>query len=244
MQEKNLTNKERYELKREKKQEETLKTQRQRKAKRFLFWGIALIVIALSFWGIGRWATNTTPDYENKTVSEVTDGDWIKGNSDSDVILMEYGDFQCPACASYQPIVKQLAEEFGDRIGIVYRHFPLRSIHAKAQLSGQAAEAAGLQGKFWEMHDLLYERQTTWVEDRNHEDLFVGYAQELELDTDKFKQDMNSSITKNKVDGDYLSSVNAGLNSTPSFFLNGQKISNPRSYSEFAALINEALQTQ
>ena len=154
--------------------------------------------------------------------------------------LLEYSDFQCPACGVYFPIVKQLLEDHPDDVRFVYRHFPLRSIHAKAQLAGQASEAAGLQDKFWEMHDILFERQSVWV-NGDHEELFVSYAQELGLNVEQFKNDLESPDTKNKVDGDYLSAVGAKLNSTPSFFVNGRKITNPRTYEEFKILINEAL---
>ena len=234
------TKKERYELKKQQKQEIVQKTQKKRKIKRFLFWGFAVSVVVLSLWGIGYWASNTSPKYENKTADEITQSDWVKGNPQATVTLLEYSDFQCPACGSYFPIVKQLLEDHPDDVRFVYRHFPLRSIHAKAQLAGQASEAAGLQDKFWEMHDILFERQSVWV-NGDHEELFVSYAQELGLNVEQFKNDLESPDTKNKVDGDYLSAVGAKLNSTPSFFVNGRKITNPRTYEEFKILINEAL---
>ena len=235
------TKKERYELKKQQKQEVVQKAQSKRKTKRILFWGFAVSVIILSLWAIGYWASSTSPNYENKIADEITQSDWVKGNPQATVTLLEYADFQCPACALYHPILKQVEQELGDKIKIVFRHFPLRSIHRKAQIAGQAVEAAGLQGKFWEMHDILFERQSAWV-DGDHEELFSSYAQELGLNVEQFKNDLESPNTKNKVDGDYLSAMGAKLNSTPSFFVNGRKITNPRTYEEFKILINEALQ--
>lgn len=241
MEEKKLTKKERYDLKKIEQEETRYAADRQKKAKRFLFWGIAFLVIGASVWGVVQVATRTAPNYVEKPVGIVSEADWVKGNLAAAVTLIEYGDFQCPACASYFPLVKQLSEDFSDNLRIVYRHFPLRSIHPKAQISGQASEAAGLQGKFWEMHDLLYERQTNWVNDKNYEDLFVQYAGELELDIDKFKEDFKSDAVEDKVNGDYLSAKGAGLTGTPTFFLNGERITNPRNYDNFKTLINEAL---
>lgn len=235
-----LTKKERYDLKKQEKQAVLQKLEKQRKAKRFLFWGVALLVVGVSIWGMVRVAIRTAPNYAQKPVDAVSEADWVKGNSQAGVTLIEYGDFQCPACASYFPIVKQLGEEFSENLRIVYRHFPLRSIHPKAQLAGQAAEAAGLQGKFWEMHDLLYERQAEWVNGK-HKDLFIQYAEELELDIDKFKEDTEGDFAEDKVNGDYISANAAGLTGTPSFFLNGERIPNPRGYDNFKALILELL---
>ena len=192
-------------------------------------------------WGVTRIAKRATAEYIQKSVDSVSESDWVKGNPSATVTLIEYADFQCPACASYFPLVKQLSEDFSDNLRIVYRHFPLRSIHPRAQIAGQAAEAAGLQGKFWEMHDLLYERQKEWVDDKNYEDLFAKYAQELGLDIDKFNKDLKGDITKNRVNRDYLSANKAELRGTPSFFLNGKKIVNPKDYNNFKILINEAL---
>ncbi|MEK7508222.1 MAG: thioredoxin domain-containing protein, partial [Patescibacteria group bacterium] len=88
---------------------------------------------------------------------------WMKGNPSALVTLVEYSDFQCPACGSYYPIVKRIMAEFGDRINLTYRHFPLRRIHESADLAARASEAAGNQGKFWEMHDMLFENQARWT---------------------------------------------------------------------------------
>ncbi len=107
--------------------------------------------------------TGAVDNTENpKPIPEVTEADWSKGNLESPVVLLEYSDFQCPACKARGPIIENLLGEFGDHIRFVYRHMPLSSIHNNAQLAAQATEAAGVQGKFWEMHDHLFETQSEW----------------------------------------------------------------------------------
>ncbi len=162
--------------------------------------------------------------------------DHIKGNQKSSITLIEYGDFQCPACAQYHTVVKEIAKEYKDEVKIAYRHFPLSNIHPHAQLTAQAAEAAGIQGKFWEMHDKIFEGQKEWSKLSNVEDVVMGYAEELELNMDKFKADMNSSSVKEKVSGDYKNGIKAGVKGTPSFILNGEEI-RFRSVEEFGEIL-------
>ncbi len=168
-------------------------------------------------------------------VSAIVASDQIKGDREAKIILIEYSDFQCPACAAYAPIVKQIAEEFKDSAVFVYRHFPL-SQHKNAELAALAAEAAGKQGKFWEMHDLIFENQNEWSESQIAEELFVKYATELNINIGQFKNDLISKEIKDKVKNDLRSGEKNGVNSTPTFFLNNKKIQ-PRSYDEFKQLI-------
>lgn len=170
--------------------------------------------------------------------------DWVKGNAESQVTLVEYSDFQCPACGAYQPLVKQLMQEFGDKIQFVYRHFPLSQIHANAEGAAFASEAAGKQGKFWEMHDLLFANQAVWSKSPIAGQLFEKYASELGIDLAQFKTDVRSSEVKGKVRNDYLSGVAFGIEGTPTFFLNGKKLENPRSYEQFKAIILNELDAQ
>jgi protein-disulfide isomerase len=156
------------------------------------------------------------------------------------VTLIEFGDYQCPACGSYYPVVKQIASDFSGQLNLVFRDYPL-SQHKNAYLAARAAEAAGLQGKFWEMHDMLYENQTAWAESNAAQDVFVQYGQTLGLNTDRFKTDMFSAAVKNKIDGDIQDGDQLAVNATPTFFLNGQMIQNPQSYDEFAALVKAAV---
>ncbi len=159
----------------------------------------------------------------------------------SSATLVEYSDFQCPACAAYYPVVKQLTKEFSQDLHFTYRYFPLSSIHKNARISAQAAEAAGKQNKFWEMHDLLFENQSEWSALSDPKEKFKEYAKFLGLDMEKFQQDLGSKEVKDKVESDYQSGLSLGVNATPTFFLNNQKITNPRSYEEFKTKIEETL---
>lgn len=156
------------------------------------------------------------------------------------VTLVEYSDFQCPACALYYPLVKQLEEDFDQDLRIVYRLFPLTNIHQNAMISSQAAYAASLQDKFWEMHDMLFENQESW-NDTQARDIFVDYAGELGLDVAKFEKDINSEVTKKFVTDEQNKGLTLGINSTPTFFVNGVRIQNPAGYDDFKKLIQDAL---
>jgi len=168
----------------------------------------------------------------------------IKGNKESNILLVEYSDFQCPACGTYYPLVEQIVEEFGDDIKFEYRHFPLRQIHRNAEPAALAAEAAGLQGKFWEMYSILFERQSEWS-NKTGDSIFTGYAEEIGIDSLKFENDMSlNKDIKNKVEGDYKSGLKLRVNGTPTFFLNGEKMKSPKSYEEFRDMIQQIIIAQ
>lgn len=165
----------------------------------------------------------------------------VTGAKESKVTLIEYGDFQCPACKSYHPLLQQLKEEYGDRVTFQFRHFPLTQIHPNAFISSRAAEAAGKQGKFFEMHDLLFENQDAWATTSNPISIFEGYAQQLNLNVDQFKTDMNSSEVAATINADMKAAQAAGGNSTPTFVLNDTKIENPQSLEDFKKLLDDEL---
>lgn len=170
----------------------------------------------------------------------------VKGDSQkitspgAKVTLVEFGDFQCPACGASHPIVKQLLDEYKGKITFVFRHFPLPN-HKNAMKAANAAEAAGAQKKFFEMHDLLFENQAEWSEDNNPEELFEKYAGELKLDMDKFKEDVKSKKYENKIKADQADGNTAGVNSTPTFFINGKLQAGGLPYDQFKVKIEEAL---
>ena len=166
---------------------------------------------------------------------------FIKGNSEAAVVLVEYGDFQCPACAVYAPLLSQLVAGFGNQLAVAYRHLPLSQIHENAEPSARASEAAALQGKFWEMHDLLFEKQSEWARQSSAEETFIGYAASLGLDEGRFRSDLRSDEVRDRVQEDSISALADGLSSTPSFFLGGVRIPNPQSYEQFRQLVLEAL---
>lgn len=169
--------------------------------------------------------------------------DHIKWSSDKKNILIEYSDFQCPACKNAHNVLKTIEAsgsadfEITKKVTFVYRHFPLSQIHDKANVAAYAAEAAGKQNKFWEMTNLLFDNQQTWKESNNpQQEDFVNYAKKLKLDVDQFKKDIDSSEVKNKVAEDLKDADQMGISSTPTFFLNGQKV-DVNSFDEFKTML-------
>ena len=208
-------------------------------------WITALVVVMVSILALTIFVNSSknNNDLPALTISGLSAEDHVRGNRDSKVVLLEYGDYQCPACAAYDPIVRQIVEAYGDRVAIAYRHFPLRQIHPNADIAAQAAEAADIQGKFFEMHELLYDNQKEWERSSNAKGLFLGYAQRLNLDLKKFETDLTSRAVKDIVDNNFNSAMAANLPGTPSFFINGKAIPTPGGYQQFATLLDEALKS-
>jgi len=151
-------------------------------------------------------------------VIPVSERDHIAGSFDAPVVLVEYGDFECPYCRRAHPIVKAAQRALGKELAFVFRHFPLAEIHRHATQAAEAAEAAGAQGKFWPMHDTLYEHQDALeVED------LLNYAGTLELDVRRFARELAHGEYLRKVRDDFRSGVRSGVNGTPTFFINGQR---------------------
>jgi len=201
-------------------------------------WLSIIIGIGLLIWLV---VAASQPQTSNLSIDTISDTDWVYGDRQAKVVLLEYSDFQCPACATYHPMVKQLEQEFGQQIAVVYRHFPLSTIHPNARAAAESAEAAGLQGYFWQMHDKLFENQSDWSASPNPRNQFIQYASDLGLDIEKFESDLSSSAVSQAVRDDIVSANQVGINATPTFFLNGVSITNPRSYDAFKNLVSEAL---
>jgi len=202
---------------------------------------IVIILIGLMVWGVSGQSSITPPF----SVAAVHPLDHVEGNASSSVVLIEYSDFECPACRTYYFVVKQLMVEFGAKIAFVYRDFPLTGIHANAEVAARAAEAAGKQGKFWQMHDLLFEKQNEWASAANPEPMFESYAALLGISIDQFKTDIGSKDVVNFVKAEEANALKLGLQGTPTFFLNGKKIDqNPSSVDAFRLLINDALKNK
>ena len=230
---------------RELRQQEKIKEQRQRKLKRLYrhiaLWLLVALVVGGGIFGMVKLASYPASETGPAiTVDAVNREDWTKGNRDAKVVLIEYSDFQCPACAFYYPLLKKFSDEFGDKLAIAYRHFPLPN-HQNAKSAAYAAEAAGRQEKFWEMHDLIFDNQKDWKDKRSADEVFTNYAQTLNLNLDRFKLDFTSKEIRKKIEAAYQNSVSLGLNSTPTFFLNCKKISNPRNYEEFRSVIIQTI---
>jgi len=143
-------------------------------------------------------------------------------NPDAPVILEKFGDFECSACGAIHPVLKTIKSEFGPSVVIVFREFPLSHVHALA--AAQAAEAAGLQGKFWEMHNLLYENQKEWHDASDVRATFEDYALRIGLRLDEFRQDVSSEMVSRRIDLDKERGYWIGVNSTPTVFLNGREV--------------------
>jgi protein-disulfide isomerase len=236
-----LTYQEKRELRLQKKIAEQRKRKLKRISRRILVWLLVLGAIGGAIFGMVKLVSRQQNTGPAVTVDAISQEDWVKGNRGAKVVLIEYSDFQCPACAFYYPLLKKLSEEFGDKLALVYRHFPLISIHPNAKPAAFAAEAAGKQGKFWEMHNLIFENQSEWKDKRKPDEIFTNYAQRLNLNIDQFKTDLASKEIRQKVENAYQNAVRLGLNSTPTFFLNGKKLTNPRNYDDFKNLILQAI---
>lgn len=162
--------------------------------------------------------------------------------SGAKVVITEYSDYQCPACGYFHPMVEKLKQEYGDRLKVNYRYFPLNS-HQYAALAARAAEAARKQGQFKAMHDLLFENQQYWSSSGNPQAIFIGYARDLGLDMDQFRSDLNSGETQRTVMEEKQEGQRQGVNSTPTFFINGDKLDTlPRTYASFKAVVDSYMQ--
>lgn len=196
-----------------------------------LFLGILVATAAII--GIGLVVmTKPTPSFSREELASA--GAISKGNPNAKAYLVEFSDFQCPACAAFQASVNAITEQYKDKLLFVYRHFPL-SQHPFAQKAAEAAEAANAQGKFWEMGDLLFANQSKFSDD-----LFPQLAQSLQLDQLKFAKDMNDNVIKQKIQNDRAAGIRIGVNATPTFFLNGKKL-NLTSFDDLKNAVAEAV---
>lgn len=153
-----------------------------------------------------------------------------------EVQILKYSDYQCPACKAYIPLEEQLKAEFGDMIEIEYRYFPLRG-HQFADLAARAAEAARQQGKFEEMHDLIFEYQEQWSQGDARQ-YFMDFAEQIGLDMEQFESDLESEEVQETVNSQLQEGLRRTVNSTPTYFLNGQKLrQNPQNYEQFKAIV-------
>jgi protein-disulfide isomerase len=149
----------------------------------------------------------------------------VRGRADAPVQFEEFSDFQCPTCGAMHGVVKQLVEKYPAQVGVAFRHFPLREMHKHAAEAARAAEAAGMQGKFWEMHDLLYEKQSEWKDPDDARTIFMRYAQSLGLDMTRFASDMDGSVVAMRIVSDERRGAALGIHGTPTFFVNGRELS-------------------
>jgi protein-disulfide isomerase len=157
----------------------------------------------------------------SKLILPISGRDHIQGPINAPMVLVEYGDYECPYCGDAYPVVKVIQQRFGDRLCFAFRNFPLANAHPHAEHAAEAAEAAGVRGKFWEMHDLLFENQTS-LEDKN----LARYAEDLGLDSG-FIGEVITGVHAARVREDFRSGARAGVNGTPTFFINGVRYDGP-----------------
>jgi protein-disulfide isomerase len=159
----------------------------------------------------------STTQWEAVLTMPVTeDRDHIQGPADAAVTLVQYGDYECPYCGEAYPIVKEVQARMGERLRFVFRNFPISTAHPHAERAAEAAEAAAVQDKFWQMHDILYENQRRL----DDEDL-LAYAERLQLDVERFEKEMGEHVHAGRVHEDFMSGVRSGVNGTPTFYING-----------------------
>ncbi len=208
-------------------------------SKRFLLILVGIVVLL----GGVFWVTRNKASAPAAGSAQPTNHIRYTGNSG--VVLLEYGDFQCPACGAYYPVIKQLETNYSDKITFQFRNFPLSQIHQNAFAAHRAAEAAAKQGKFFEMHDKLYESQQSWTTAPNPNIFFEDYATQLNLNLDQFRKDSASSEVNDIINADIKAGQAIGANSTPTFVLDGKKIDqNPQDYASFAKLLDNAIKAK
>jgi protein-disulfide isomerase len=191
---------------------------------------VIVVVVALATIGSGailyrakRPHVSSIPEDKTLSAKSGAEAAHIRGNPDAPVTLEEYGDFQCPPCSMFAAFLGQLEKEYDSRLRVVFRNFPLK-MHEHAREAAVAAEAAGLQGRFWEMHDVLYREQETWSKAPNVRELFESYAGTIGLDLDKFKKDMDGEKARARVEGDRQRGESLGIQITPTLFINSQPL--------------------
>ena len=187
--------------------------------------------------------TPPPPTETLRPIDPITTNDWSRGPQDAPITFLIYSDFQCPYCRALEDVLSQLEVLHEDEIQVVFRHFPLLSIHDKASLAGQAAEAAGEQGQFWEMHDFLFQNQPEWT--LLSPDAFVEYliraGSEFELDNVKFAEDIETEKWRPVMEASYLQGLQSGLTGTPFIFMNGTWLQLEPNLENLASLVRLSL---
>jgi protein-disulfide isomerase len=167
----------------------------------------------------------------------VSDRDHSAGAKDAAVVLVEYGDYQCPYCGAAYPIVKRIQKELGSRLRFVFRNFPITNSHPRAEWAAEVAESAAAQGKFWEMHDCLYENQRSF----DDEPMFHKFEEKLGLDVTRIDREVSQRAHASRIEEDFMSGVRSGVNGTPTFFIDGIRYDG---YPEFAPLVTALKEAQ
>lgn len=224
------------EVRAEKKAAAEASAQRKSVVTRCVIWGIGAILITMVLLTIYDSVFSPAA-----SVDEVVETDVYKGNPDAKLTLVEYSDFQCPACRAQHLAIRTIWPQIKGSVRFVYRHFPLTNIHPHAITAARYAEAAGKQGKFWELHDVFFDRQRQWSGTKEIKPVFEGYVAELKLDKAQFEKDLASDAVKDKVTADSQSAKRSQAASTPTLFLNGQLLRDVREADKLKAVIRQAI---
>lgn len=168
----------------------------------------------------------------------VTKADHIQGSESAPITLVEYGDYECPFCGRAYHVIKQLQKHFGKQLRFVFRNFPLTQLHPQAEVAAEAAEFAATNDKFWEMHDLIYENQTSLSEP-----LLLELGMTLGLDTNELRMAIETKGFEEKIRADFLGGVRSGVNGTPTFFINGERYNGSYEYEDLEAALESVVVT-
>lgn len=212
----------------ERKAEEARKAKRESFLQNIFIWSFVAILGAGLVLFVGNVLTSDPSDAQTEFEMPVLENDWIKGNPEAEVTVVEYADFQCPHCKDAVQTVDSLLDTYGDDIRFVYRYFPL-AFFKNSMTAARAAEAAGQQGKFFEMHDVLFENQNEWANLANPKETFLGYAEELELDLEAFETAYEADETEERIVSSRDSGIEFGVTGTPTFFVNGTRVTSSAS---------------
>ncbi len=204
---------------------------------------IILIAIILGFGAILFLSKKDAANPVDSNGNAVQATNHTKGEG-AKITLTEYGDFQCPACAGYYPLVEEVLAKHKQDITFQFRHFPLRQIHPNAMLAHRSAEAASNQGKFWEMYDLLYRGQDSWSSVSDPSSIFNSYAESLKLDMTKFNAELKTEVTNAIINADIAEGEKLGISGTPTFLIDGKIIESPRTLDEFNKVIEDAIKAK
>jgi len=207
------------------------------------FWiFLAVVVVGLGVLFVATKPKDEGPSAFTGDAATIQKDDHARYGTSNNVTLIEYADLQCPACGAYHPVMQQLSTLYKDKVNFIFRHYPIISAHPNAFSAARAAESASNQGKFWEMHDRLFETQSTWGQvTKNQQSLFENYAKDLGLDMEKFKQDYASEATADRINRDVSSAKQFDITGTPTFVLNGKKIDTPGGLDGFKKILDDAI---
>lgn len=201
------------------------------------FWAIVGVIILL-FVGFLVFNNNSK---ETTTTAAAEPTNHVKGEG-TKVALVEYGDFQCPACSGYAPIMQQVMDKYSKDITFQFRHFPIISIHPNAFAASRAAEAASKQDAFWEMYDKLYANQQAWSQSKNPNSFFESYANEIGINLDTYRTDFKSDAVNGAIRADMAEAQKLNVSATPTFFINGEAIETPpQSLEAFSEILDKAI---